>query len=83
MKLLNKTSYSKLTLAQEYTICFKIIEEPKIKENKYGNSIQVWIKPSRKFEPTTGTYKTRIHKKISKSGLDGVKRDLEHWITNL
>ena len=35
LKLLNKTAYKKLILAQEDTIYFQIIEESKTKENKY------------------------------------------------
>ena len=65
LKFLNKTAYNELILAQKDTVCFKIIEEARAKDNKYGYTIQAWIKRSIKFDPTTGASKTIIHKKLS------------------
>ena len=43
----------------------------------------MWIKLSRKFEPTKGAYETILRKKFAKSDLDDIKRDPEDWITKL
>ena len=44
LKILNKTPYNKITLYQEYTVCFKISEEEKTKANKYGYARRAWVK---------------------------------------
>ena len=66
LKLLNKTSYNELILAQEDTVCFHIVEEMKTKANKYGYVSQAWMKLSIFFEPNTGASKSRLRKKFSK-----------------
>ena len=64
LKLLNFTAYNELILAQEYTLCFHIVEEANTKANIYEDTRLAWTKLSGKFEPTTGASKTRILKKI-------------------
>ena len=49
MKLLNKAVYSDMILAQECTVCFWIVEETKIKSNKYVDARNAWMKPSKIF----------------------------------
>ena len=41
LNLINKTAYNELILAQEYTVCFQIVEEAKTKDHKYGDAGQV------------------------------------------
>ena len=57
-----KTAHNYLILAQEYIVCFQIIEEAMMKANKYWNAIQVWMKLSRKFDPITGDSTMRLSK---------------------
>ena len=56
-----------------------MIEEENTKDNKYGSTRQVWIKLSRKFDPTTGASKTMLHKKFSKY----VTIKPKEWITEI
>ena len=77
LELLNFTAHNELILAQEDTVCFQIIEETNIKSNKYGDARQAWMKISRKFDPTTGDSKIRLHKKFAKYKLDDVIRNPE------
>ena len=65
LKLINNKSYNELILAQEEAICFQNFEETKTKYNKYEDTRQAWMKFSRKFDPTTGSYKIRTHKQFS------------------
>ena len=51
--------------------------------NTYGDSRQVWIKLSRKFDPKTGSSQTILRKKFVKIELDYVTRDFEDWITEI
>ena len=81
-KLLNKTAYNELILAQEDTVCFHIIEEAKTKANKYGDARQAWMKLSRNFDPNTGSSNTRLRRKFYKCKLDCVTRNPKEWITN-
>ena len=62
MKLLTNTAYNMLILPQEYPVYFRIVKEAKTNEIRYPDSIQVGMTLAIKFEPTTETYKTRIHK---------------------
>ena len=43
----------------------------------------MWTKLSRKFDPTTGTSRTRLHKKFAKCKIDDITINLEEWITEL
>ena len=83
MKLLNKTSYNELIVTQEDMVCFQIFEEAKTKSNKYGDVRQEWMKLLRKFDPTTGASKIRLHNKFSNYKLDDVIRNTKGWITNI
>ena len=62
LKFINNKAYNELIFAQEYTAYFKIVEEEKMKFNKYGEKRQVWVKFSGKFDPTTGASKTILRK---------------------
>ena len=75
--MLNKIAYNELILAQEDTVCFHIVEEVKTKSTNNGNERKTYKKLSRKFEPTTGEFKTILRKKISKCKLDDVTRNPE------
>ena len=83
MKLQNKTDYNELILTQEDTVCFHIFEEVKTKANKYRDTRQARMKLSRKFKPTTGASKTRLHRKFDKYKLYNVTRDPDECITDL
>ena len=76
-KFLNKTAYNELILAQEDTVYFHIVEAVKNFYNKYGNTRQAWMKLTRKFYSTTGSPKTRLHKKFCKYKLYDVTRHLK------
>ena len=54
LTLLNKTAYNDMLLAQEYMVCFKIIEESMTKTNNYGDKRQVWMKISKQLSHPQG-----------------------------
>ena len=83
MKLINKTPYNELILAQEDMIYFRIVKEVNKKSNKYGGARQAWMKFSRNFHPTTGAFKIGICKKSAKCKLYDVTRKPEEWITKI
>ena len=64
MKLLNKTSYNEVIIKQEYMACFQIVDETKMKDNKYGNSRQAWMKLSRIFWSNARVSDASIYKKF-------------------
>ena len=74
LKLLNKTAYNEMILAQEDTVFFQIPEEAKTKANSYIDARQAWMKLSIKFDPTTGASKTIKGNKISRCKLDYVTK---------
>ena len=43
----------------------------------------MWVKLSKKYEPTKGASKTRLDKKFAKWKLDGVTRDSKDWNNKL
>ena len=71
---------NELILSQEDTVCFQIVKEAKTRANKYGGARRVWLKLSRKFDPTTGDSLTRQCKKFEKCKIGNIKRDkkLDH-----
>ena len=54
-----------------------------MKSNKYRDLKKVWVNISRKFEPTTGTSKTKLRKIYAMCKLDDVTRDPKEWITEI
>ena len=73
--MLNNAYYTELILTQKETVCFQIVDEAKTKDNKYGNSRQLWIKLSRKFDRTTGASKTRLLKKFTNNQIDDLTKN--------
>ena len=74
LKLINKTSYNKIILAQEDMVCFQILDEEKTKSNKYGNTRQACVNLSINFDAATDTSKTILNKKFSKYKLRDVTK---------
>ena len=74
LKLLNKTAYNELVLAQEDMFYFMIVEEVKTKANNSGDARQAWMKFSEIFDPTTGASSTIPRNKFAKFILDDVTR---------
>ena len=72
-----------MILSQEYTVCFQVIKEEKTKLNKYGDARHAWVKFSRKFETTTGYFKTIPCKKFAKCKLNYVTRDSTKFNTKI
>ena len=70
LKLLNKTSYNELILAQEDAVCFYIVEDAKTKANKYTDARQACMKVSRKMIQQRGIPRQYYTVKISKCKLD-------------
>ena len=83
MKQLNKNKYNDLVLAQDYTLCFHIVQEQVTKDLPNGCALRSWGKLENKFDPMTGLSQTGLQKKLAKCELYGITRDSEEWITEL
>ena len=83
MKLLNKTAYNEMILAEEDTVYFHIFEEARTKSNKYRDAKQSWMKLSIKVEPIIGASNIRLCKKISKLKVDDITRNPNNVSTRL
>ena len=46
---------------------------------KYGDANRAWVKLSRKFDATTGDYKTRLWNKFTNCKLEYIKRYSLDW----
>ena len=79
----SKTACNELIAPQEDTFYFHISEEDKIKYNKYGDSRILWVKFSRKIDPTTEAYKTILQNELLLFKLDDISRYPKDWITEI
>ena len=79
----NKNAYYDLILAQDDTVCFKIVEKLATKELPNGCALRAWERLNKKFQSMTGAFKKILCKKIAKSELYDVTRDAEDWISEL
>ena len=81
LKILSFTAYDELILAQKDTVWFNIVEEAKTKVNKQEYEILVWMKLSRKLDPTIGACKKRLLNKFAKCKLYDITSNHKEWKT--